>query len=75
MASQTISDGAVVQLIQQKKFDELPVFLTPTQVSEILGITTRTVQKYCAKGQISSIRVGSIFRIPTDKLLSSLGLI
>lgn len=74
MISQTLADEEVVKLIRQKRYEDLPVLLTPSQAAAVLGVTTRTVQKYCNEGPIEAVRVGLLFRIPTDKFISSFGL-
>ena len=74
MVPQTLTNEELNILINQKRYAELPALLTPTQAASILDVTNRTIQKYCAEGLIEAVRVGFLFRIPTDRFISSLGL-
>ena len=49
-----------------------PDVLNVEQVSEILGICTKTVYKLLGQGQITSIRVGRTYRVPKAHLLTYL---
>jgi hypothetical protein len=57
---------------------ELPAILTPEQAAPLVGLTSHTVRQHCAAGLIPTLpRNGKngAWRIPTAKLLRSLGII
>ena len=52
------------QDIYQVVFKEYPDVLDAKQVSEILGVSVKTVYKLISEGTLSSLKVGREFRIP-----------
>ena len=45
-------------------FKEYPEVLDVKQVSQLLGVSTKTVYKLIKEGSLSSLKVGREFRIP-----------
>ena len=50
-------------------FKTYPDVLNVSQVSEILGVSTKTVYRLLRQNTISSLRVGREFRIPKIQLM------
>jgi len=40
---------------------------TPLELATALGLSPITVTKFCREGQISSIKVGKLYRIPASE--------
>lgn len=74
MVPQTLTNEELNILINQKRYTELPALLTPTQAASVLGVTNRTIQKYCSEGLIEAVHTGHLLRIPTEKFITALGL-
>lgn len=53
-----------------EKYNEL---MTVQEVSEVLKVSTRTVQKLLKNNVIGSIRVGKVYRVNKDKLIDYIG--
>ena len=53
-------------------FREYPDVLNIKQVSEILGVSTKTVYKMVKDGSLQSLKIGREFRIPKVMLLKDL---
>ena len=49
-----------------------PEFLTVEEVAGLLRVSTRTVQRLLAEGQLPGVRVGRQWRIPRAELLAYL---
>lgn len=43
-------------------------FYRPDEVAVILGVSTRSVQRWAASGVLPSARIGNLLRIPRDQL-------
>lgn len=56
--------------ISYTTFDSLPIFLSVSQLSNVLGIGKNTAYEMVNAGQIKSIRCGRQIRIPKDSLQS-----
>jgi len=41
-----------------------------TDVSEQLGISQKTVRRHIASGKLKSLKIGGVYRIPKDSLVS-----
>ena len=55
-------------------WDDVPVVMDLTMVSRIIGMTTRTLKSYCAKGTIPAAKVGGEWRVNKRDLMRHLGL-
>ena len=55
-----------------KDFDELPMFLTPTQVSKVLNLGKNNTYDLLRCGQIRNSRIGHQIRISKAALLEFL---
>lgn len=51
----------------------VPQFLTPAQVSRLVNVHVRTVQRLTSIGEIRSIKVGGQVRIPVAEVQRLLG--
>lgn len=51
-------------------FKNYPDVLNVQQVSELLGVSTKTVYKQIKDGSLKSIKVGREFRIPKVSIMS-----
>ena len=49
-------------------WDELPLLLSSTQASKVLGYSTARVRELCNANMLPCIRVGRHFRIPKEAL-------
>ena len=56
-----------------KRLSEYPDILTVDEVSELLGVSTKTVYKLLKEGQIEKRAVGRAFRIPKINVTDFLG--
>lgn len=54
------------------KLEDFPDVLDVQQASIILNVSTKTVYKIIASGQLSTIKVGRLIRIPKKMLLDFL---
>lgn len=43
--------------------------LTPGQVADFLGVSTRSVHNFIGKGSMPSLRVGRLVRVPRERFL------
>lgn len=55
-------------------FKEYPDVMDVKQVSELLGVSTKTVYKLIRKGTLSALRVGREFRVPKVVLMKHMKL-
>lgn len=51
---------------------DLPEFLTPEQLAEIMGVHPVTVRGYCRDGVVSATKIGRFWVIPRDLLFGEL---
>lgn len=56
---------ALAQIAQEQR---QPVFYTETEAAAILRVQKRTVQQWCAQGELEHVRIGSLRRIPAAAL-------
>ncbi len=64
--------NAVCRKTYHVRLKDYPDVLNIEQLSEVLGISTRTGYRLLREGTINSIRVGRTYRIPKVYLLSYL---
>lgn len=48
---------------------DLPEICTPEQVAEFLGVSRNTIYRWCAEGDIPSIKVRKVRRIKKSSLM------
>lgn len=48
-------------------YDELPLFLNATMVSQILGVSPSSAYELMHKGSFPALRIGSRIVVPKDK--------
>lgn len=53
----------------EKYLETYPPVLSVNDVAHILGVTNKTVRNLVKSGDIKSIKVGRLIRIPKDKLI------
>ena len=58
--------------MMEKFLEEYPPVLSTSDVANILGVTTKTVRSLIKAGDIGSIRVGRLIRIPKNMLVEYL---
>ena len=58
--------------MMEKYLEEYPPVLNVDEVAAILGVTGRTVRHLIKAGDIGSIKVGRLIRIPKDRLIDYL---
>lgn len=57
-----------------KRLREYPDVLTVEQVSELLGVCTKTVYSMIRRGELKKQNVGRLFRIPKSYVMEYLGI-
>jgi excisionase family DNA binding protein len=55
--------------LYQSIFREYPDVMDVSQVSDLLGVSTKTVYKLIGDGTLSSLKVGRAFRIPKVNIM------
>ena len=50
-------------------WEDAPIILTAQQVSELLGVSPKTIRIRCAKKEIPAIKIGKLWRIDKQKLM------
>ena len=53
----------------EKYLEQYPPVLSVDEVATILGVTSKTVRNLIKAGNITSIKVGRLIRIPKDRLI------
>lgn len=56
------------EVLRSQPFRPLPMYLTPTEAGEQLGLKRTTVYDQISKGRLTAVRVGSRLRVPSDAL-------
>ena len=56
----------------EKFLEKYPPVLDADDVATILGVTSKTVRKLVNSGELNSIKVGRLIRIPKDMLIDYL---
>ena len=57
----------------EKYLADYPPVLNVNEVADILGVTGKTIRNLIKAGDIGSIKVGRLIRIPIDRLIDYLG--
>lgn len=58
--------------MMEKFLEKYPPVLSVDEVAAILGVTGKTVRHLARTGDIGSIKVGRLIRIPKDRLIAYL---
>ena len=66
--------GETARVDQLKSHHQMPALLDSKQAARLLNVSERTVTRLCIRGKIRARRVGRLWRINRDALLSSVGL-
>ncbi|MGE9976850.1 helix-turn-helix domain-containing protein [Coprococcus catus] len=56
----------------EKYLEEYPPVLSVNEVAHILGISAKTVRQLIKTGDINSIRVGKLIKVPKNRLIDYL---
>lgn len=56
--------------MQRTSWDEVPLILNTTEVSELIGCSSQVVRGLCHTNQIPFIRYGRAFIFPRDRIRS-----
>lgn len=62
------ADGNGNGISRTTKLDDLPELLTPDEVRAFLGVGRGTVYELIRRGEIKSVRLGRLVRIPKSSL-------
>jgi excisionase family DNA binding protein len=57
----------------RRRLDDLPEFLTRTQVAELAQISERTVDRHIRAGRLRAVRTNGHVRIQRDEVIRWLG--
>ncbi len=57
-----------------KRLQDYPDVLTVEEVSELLGVCTKTVYNMIKRGELENHHIGRLFRIRKETVLSYLGM-
>lgn len=68
------SAGETARVDQLKSQMQMPALLDSRQAARLLNVSERTVTRLCSRGKIRARRVGRLWRINRDALLSAVGL-
>ena len=58
--------------MMEKYLEKYPPVLSVDEVAAILGVTGKTIRHLTKAGEIGSIKVGRLIRIPKDRLIDYL---
>lgn len=58
--------------MMEKYLEKYPPVLSVDEVASILGVTGKTIRHLIKAGDIDSIKVGRLIRIPKDRLIEYL---
>jgi excisionase family DNA binding protein len=64
---------ADVVITRDTKFDQLPEYLTPEELGSYLGLGRGTAYDLLRRGEIPSIRLGRLIRVPKSALTTNTG--
>lgn len=56
----------------ERYLEKYPPVLSVDDAAQILGITPKTVRNLIKNGEIASIKVGQLIRVPKDRLVEYL---
>jgi excisionase family DNA binding protein len=59
--------------MMEKYLENYPLVLSVDEVADILGVTGKTIRHLIKAGDLGSIKVGRLIRIPKDRLVEYLG--
>ena len=59
--------------MMEKYLEVYPLVLSVDEVADILGVTGKTIRHLINAGDLGSIKVGRLIRIPKDRLVEYLG--
>ena len=59
--------------MMEKYLENYPPVLNVDEVADILGVTGKTIRHLIKTGNLGSIKVGRLIRIPKDRLVEYLG--
>lgn len=59
--------------MMEKYLENYPPVLSVDEVADILAVTGKTIRHLIKAGDIGSIKVGRLIRIPKDRLVEYLG--
>ena len=59
--------------MMEKYLENYPTVLSVDEVADILGVTGKTIRHLIKAGDLGSIKVGRLIRIPKDRLVEYLG--
>jgi excisionase family DNA binding protein len=59
--------------MMEKYLENYPLVLSVVEVADILGVTGKTIRHLIKAGDLGSIKVGRLIRIPKDRLVEYLG--
>ena len=59
--------------MMKKYLENYPPVLSVDEVADILGVTGKTIRHLIKAGDLGSIKVGRLIRIPKDRLVEYLG--
>ena len=58
--------------MMEKYLKNYPPVLSVDEVADILGVTGKTIRRLIKVGEIGSIKVGRLIRVPKDRLIEYL---
>lgn len=58
-----------------KDLESLPPLLTPAVVARLIDVSEDTVLRLCRSGDLPARKIGKHWRLPTERLLASVGLL
>lgn len=61
------------ETMMEKYLENYPPVLSVDEVADILGVTGKTIRHLIKAGDLGSIKVGRLIRIPKDRLVEYLG--
>lgn len=56
------------ELLEERKREQIPVVLTPTEAMDILGVGKNTMYRLLNSGQLAGVRIGRLWRITATEI-------
>ena len=56
------------ELLEERKREQIPVVLTPTEAMDILGVGKNTMYRLLNSGQLAGVRIGRLWRIAATEI-------
>ena len=50
---------------------QLPAYLSPQDFADLMGVTVKTAQRWCAKGILPASKIGKFWRIDKNAVLAA----